>query len=278
MTTCTAKTSPAFGPDVLLAEFERRERTLTRFGLALLILMVPAGIAWALDGRTLDGVGVWTKPLKFLASLALFSLTTAWFFGYLPAERRKTLLARAVVWVLVATASFEIGYISLQAAQGQASHFNVSTPYHAAMYSLMGIAAVLLTATSPVLGLLIARHGDRSLDPAFRLAVVLGLVLTFALGATAGMYMSAQPGHGVGGVAGGPALPLVGWSLSGGDLRVAHFLGIHAQQALPLAGASFALLIPRLAVPAVWVFAAACSLLTAAALAQAIMGLPVTAA
>ena len=47
--------------------------------------------------------------------------------------------------------------------------------------------------------------------------------------------MSAQPGHVVG--AEGGHVPLVGWNRSGGDLRAAHFLGIHAEQAIPLLGA-----------------------------------------
>ena len=38
-----------------------------------------------------------------------------------------------------------------------------------------------------------------------------------------------QPSSGVG-------LPIVGWHVDGPDARPAHFLGVHAQQLLPLAG------------------------------------------
>ncbi|MBA4267582.1 MAG: hypothetical protein C0453_21110, partial [Comamonadaceae bacterium] len=98
------------------------------------------------------------------------------------------------------------------------------------MYSLMGAGALALTATQPLLAWRIARHARPELPVVWRDAVVLGLVLTFVLGAGSGVLLGgAQPPSGTG-------LPLTGWHLGGGDLRPAHFIGIHAQQWLPLAG------------------------------------------
>lgn len=243
--------------------WSEREPRLAAFGLLMLALMLPALLALGVDERTLRGVNVWVKPLKFMASVGLFALTTAWFVGHLPAAVRQGRAVHALVWTLIATGSFEVGYITLQAALGQASHYNTGSLLHGVMYTLMGAAAMVLTATQPVLAWLIWRHGDRGIAPAYRLAVIVGLVLTFALGATVGMALGGrQPPAGAG-------LPLVGWHLGGGDLRIAHFVGIHAQQVLPALGAALVLLGARRAVIGVWAGAAAWTLLWLWAFVQA---------
>lgn len=211
----------------------RGSRVLTVFGCLMWIAMVPALIAWGLDERMLRGVSVWAKPLKFMASIGLFALCTAWFIGLLPEAKRRDGVVRGVVWVIVVAGSLEIAYITLMAGLGEASHYNRNTPLHMALYSLMGLGALAMTGTQPVLAWHIARHARADIAPAWRDSVVLGLVLTFVLGAGAGGVLgSVQPPPGTG-------LPLVGWHAAG-DLRPAHFLGMHAQQFFPLAGALLA--------------------------------------
>ena len=256
----------------IVAELLARQRLLAVFGLTLLLLTPLALGAQLVDPRTLAGVNVWVKPAKFLLSTAVFVLTLAWFFGYVREERR----ARRGLTILVATvlccAIFENVYIALQAARGLESHFNRSTPFHAVMYALMGLFAMLLVATCLPLAREIARHPAPGLPPERRVAAVTGLVLTFALGGLLGGYLGSGPGHSVGAV--GAQLPLLGWNRAGGDLRVAHFFGLHAAQALPLlawvAGAARA----RIRVAVVVAGAAFYAVFTLAVFFEAVAGRP----
>jgi hypothetical protein len=179
---------------------------------------------------------------------------------------------RAAEGTLIGAATFELAYISLQAARGEASHFNTGDPLHAALYALMGVAAVALIAANLPLAWEVARRPAADADPDLRRAAALGLALTVLLGGTLGAYMGAQAGHSVGAEAG--HLALAGWNRAGGDLRVAHFLGLHAEQALPLAAAAAAGLGVRRGRLVLWLVAVAWTAATLLAFAQAVAGRP----
>lgn len=215
----------------LAAELHAREPRLAAYGALLLLLLLPMAIAWSLDDRVLRGASVWIKPMKFSLSIAVLALTSAWFAGHLPARIRAGRAMDWIVWLLVGAGSFELAYITLQAGLGEGSHYNTGDLLHGTMYTLMGIGALLLTLTQPMLAWQIHRHADPALPAAYRQAVLLGLVMTFVFGAGAGMLLGGlQP------PLAGATVPLFGWSLQGGDLRPAHFVGIHAEQLLPAVG------------------------------------------
>ena len=136
-------------------------------------------------------------------------------------------------------AAAEMAYIIIQAAQGEPSHFNMSTPFHAFMYSLMGFGASVLVGACAWMGARILWW--RGFADAWVVAAAVGLILTCVLGGGFGGYLGSQMGHWVGGtLSDANGLPLFNWSRDGGDLRVAHFFGMHAMQVLPVA----AMLIP----------------------------------
>jgi hypothetical protein len=241
----------AFGPRDLHNELLNRQRTLTVYALLMLAAMLPTLVLAVVDDRTLREVGVWAKPLKFMASTALFALTTTWFTGLLPQNLRNACVTRAVVWTLVWSSLFEVAYISLQAALGSPSHYNIADPFHAAMFVLMAVAAVLLTGTQAVLAWQIYRHSPQQPLPVATQAVLAGLVLTFVLSTVSGFMLGGhQPPAGSG-------LPIAGWHLGGGDLRPAHFLGVHAQQLIPLAGLLLQRHLPKFAAAGLWLLTGA---------------------
>ncbi len=256
--------------------FLRRDRALTLAGLAMLALLPLFLAGLALDPRTLDDAPIWLKPAKFALSLGVYLLTLAWFMGDLPEAARRGRAAATIRIVAIGASAFEMAYIALQAARGLASHYNIGDPFHAAMYSLMGVAAVALTAMSPLLGALLARHRPAHLAPAFLWSIVLGLVLTFVLGAGSGAVLSTGGGHWIGGErTDANGLPLLGWSRTGGDLRAAHFLGMHAMHVLPVIGLLAARLLPaRASIAALVAAAGVYCALTGAVFWQALRGVP----
>ncbi|MDT9597958.1 hypothetical protein [Sphingosinicella rhizophila] len=222
-------------PSIITVLFERH-RMLATYGAIMVALAALAMAMQSIDPRVLaSGAGIWVKPTKFFFSVGIFALTAAWFFGYVRPERRQSPAMRRTAILLIATGTFELAYICWQAAQGLESHFNVGTPFHILMYALMGAAALLLVGTTLPLAWEIGRRPAAGLPRSFVAAVVIGLLLTFLLGGGFGGYMSSQPGHAVG--AEGGNVFLFGWNRLGGDLRIAHFLGIHAEQAIPILAA-----------------------------------------
>lgn len=216
-------------------------------GLCLMLVLLPASLLLlGSDPRQLNGVSVWVKPIKFELSLALNFATLAWAVTLLgPAQRDGRHLSRGFLIALLA-GMFEIGYIVLQAARGRASHFNDGTPIESALYTAMGVGAVLLVAVAFDLGRRILKSPRPGLGTGLRLGAGLGLTLgaaaTFVtagiLGSGAIPEMLGYPaGHWIGcDLSDASGLPLVGWSTTGGDLRVPHFFATHAMQMLPLAG------------------------------------------
>lgn len=207
-----------------------------------LCLVLTALVAYGVDDRLLNGVSVWSKPMKFNFSFALHLVTLAWLWQLVqPAVRtawpQRLLLPTAAICVLV-----ELLYINLQAARGRHSHYNFETPWETAMYyAVMGGSAVVIVVVTFLVGWLVWRRARADAGPAFRLGAALGLTLSaVATLITAGALASgviAGPGHWVGGVrSDASGLPLLGWSTTGGDLRVPHFFATHLLQILGVAG------------------------------------------
>lgn len=217
----------------MIRHLAHQNRLLTAGGVFFLLCLIPSAVALALDSRLFNGISVWIKPMKFQLSLAVHLLTVALLLQFLaPAQRQSRLVAILAVAILV-SALFEAAYIALQGARAAGSHYNLSTPVTAALYQAMAVGAVILVAATAWIGLLILRapHGPTVLAQ----GAGIGLVMGGILGGITGFALGGASGHWVGGTASDAGgLPIFGWSRDGGDLRVAHFFGLHLMQGLPL--------------------------------------------
>lgn len=176
----------------------------------------------------LVGVNAWFKPLKFALSIGIYVWTLGYYSRYLPAG----VDLRAFNWTLVISLGFEIIYIGLQAGRGQLSHFNVGTPLYSFLYFLMALGASVATLAGAWLGYQLTRSDLSSSDPAFLASLQVGIAI-FVVFAFQGFSMGSRLSHSVGGADGTTGLPFLNWSRSIGDLRAAHFFGMHALQIVP---------------------------------------------
>jgi hypothetical protein len=258
------------------ARWWAQSRTLTLGGAVLLLSMLPTWVLSLLHPQSFNGIDAYVKPLKFQLSLGLYLLCLAWLRTCLSERGRQHWMAVFTSAVPTVAAFGEMLYILWRAAQGEGSHFNVASAAASMAYALMGIGALLLVFASGVLAWLLRRHAVADLNAAWLASLRWGLWLTMILGGVVGMVLSSQPSHWIGGVGSDAAgLPLTGWSRTGGDLRVAHFLGIHAMQILPLLGWWFARRQPvPQALHSVRTAAAIYTALTLATFAQALAGVP----
>jgi hypothetical protein len=254
----TSRPRLARGPAGIFAELEAREPTLAITSLLFLLAVGPIALAALVDDQTVNGVDIWLKPVKFLVSLSLYYATLAWLQGYFPRSVRHSRLGRTLVTVPVVAGVLEMVWLVTTAALGQPSHFNRSAPVYEISYALAGVGATILMLVVLATGTVVARAREVELAPPLRLGIALGCGLAFVGTMVTAGYLASGTGHWVGGAAtDASGLPLLGWSRSGGDLRVAHFFSMHALQIVPLAGwlvARSRLSRPRLAVA---VFAAA---------------------
>lgn len=247
----------------------------TALALLITLAMLPVLAAMTLDARSFGGEDIWLKPLKFHIALAIYLATLSFFARWMTPVQRESRAWRVFVAVVCICVMAELLWIGGAAALGTGSHFNLSSPVWAQLYSLMGVAAVTLTSASLVMGVAIARNAATGLAPAVKLSVVLGLVLTFALTVVTAGYMASTPGHFVGVPVTGARVPVMGWSREVGDLRVAHFLATHALHGLPVVGWLAARWLAAAAARrVVWIAAAGYVLAVAGTFVQAIAGQP----
>jgi hypothetical protein len=174
------------------------------------------------------GVNSWYKPFKFAFSTLTFAWAMAWYCYYLPDFNSKLFS-----WSIIILLGFEIVYISIMASKGQLSHYNLSTPFFGVMFSLMAIAASLATLYTAYVGFLFFKHSFTDLPNYYVWAIRLSIII-FVIFSFEGFAMGSRLSHSIGALNDNSNWFILGWSRTVGDLRVSHFIGMHALQVLPL--------------------------------------------
>jgi hypothetical protein len=225
----TSRASP-FNPVSALSTL----RSLIGFSLGALLCFVLASV---MDARELGGANVWIKPAKFALSFLVLYVTLIWVVQRLSAAVQESLAMRITLATMVVATWTELAYIGARAGLGKHSHFAQGTPMEIAMYSLMGVGALSLVIGIACIGWTAGRDPSVRMGPGVRMGVKWGFTISAGLTLLTAGYLSGNGGHFVGiPSAQGLSIPIVGWSAEVGDLRPAHFLALHAMQALPLVG------------------------------------------
>jgi hypothetical protein len=214
-----------------IPEIKKRNIILYYFGWINIFGALACLILLQVDDTKVLGINAWIKPLKFFLSITIYSWTMGWFLHYLNEPKKVRHFNVMVLIVLI----FEQAYVVFRAARGEQSHFNYSSVQAIFLYSLMGVAITIMVIWTGYFTYLFFKRSFSELPGSYVWGIRLGLLffVIFSMGAH---VMASSGGHTVGAPDGGNGLPLVNWSRQHGDLRIAHFFGMHAMQLLPLYG------------------------------------------
>jgi hypothetical protein len=198
-------------------------------------LLVAAFFIFSLfDHRTVLGLEVWLKPMKFALSIAVYTISLSWLVSFV---QSRTASRQIALWTVVGLC-VETTLITIQAARGTKSHYNIEDPFGITVYIIMGIFIGIVTIMLVWLAVELARRPPKQWSKLQLTSVQMGLWLT-VIGTLIGGWMSSKTGHSVGGADGGEGLLFLNWSTKLGDYRVSHFMGLHALQVFVMLGLWF---------------------------------------
>jgi hypothetical protein len=257
------------------SDLDDRDRLLSRLGWVL-VCVVPmfALLAYLVPG-SVNTVNPWIKPIKFSISFATYVWTASLFFVFLKILSWQATLARRATAVSVIAEMLLLGVQAWRSTQ----------PYPGQGFSDIAISqavtAMVFVHTVVMVWILVLCCGDQArMKPADRalVAAIRNGIVIFLVGNAVGGYMLARGSHTVGAPDGGQGLPFVNWSIIAGDLRIAHFIAVHAIQIVPLFAYLLLEMVPRPALRrrrlAVFGMSAGVTLVVLATFLQAALGRP----
>ena len=247
-----------------------KNQVLFWLGFSHLIVFILLLFHYSFNAVTVLGINSVIKPMKFALSIWVYSWTMSLILDDVEDKRKVKIYS----WIAVIAMCFEQFAITSQALKGELSHFNKSNTYGIILYSLMGVFILTITLWTAYITYIFIKQKTHNLPPAIVLSIKIGLVY-FVVFSLFGGYISGLQGHTVGSTDGGNGLLFLNWSILFGDLRVAHFFGIHSLQIIPLFAILFNKYVSKIySIKAIQVFSILYLSLILFSLIQGLMGLP----
>ncbi|MEM9650164.1 MAG: hypothetical protein AAF969_16930 [Bacteroidota bacterium] len=220
----------------ILHTIKENSPILYAIGIFHFVLAAICILGLLLDDRMLAGINVWIKPLKFSISGGIYLLTSGFLATHYPfSKRKRNIINNLVSWPL----AIEIIIVVLQASRGVQSHYNQSNLLDGILFGIMGLLISIVVFTM-IFYIVETIRLKMSVPRPVQWGILLGWMVVL-FGSWVGGQMIGQMAHNVGVADGGEGLPLLNWSTIAGDLRVAHFFGLHGIQIIPL----FAVMLTR---------------------------------
>ena len=182
-------------------------------GFLLLASAVFHSVVLIVMDSTLKGDVSFRKAISFGEAFGLTAISLAWFLNFVPKKRM-------IWWTLssiYAVATFvEVFLVTMQVWRGVPSHFNFSTPFDAAVFSLMGVSIGLHAPL--IIGIFLCSVFFLEAPTIFRWAITSGMLL-LVTSVVFGIVMIINNSNTIG---------------LFGQMKVPHALALHAAQVLPL--------------------------------------------
>lgn len=212
-------------------ELDANDPVLSRLGWAL-VLAVPmfATLALFAPGAA-TAVNPWIKPIKFSLSFSTFASTISLLLMALRIPQWQLKLARRVIAGSVALEILSLGAQAWRSAYPHSGQAGLDSGLAQMTNSMVMVNTAIVCW---MLVLFCANRVRSSMVDGPMVSAIRYSIMIFLAGNAIGGYMLSRGSHTVGATDGGPGLPFVNWSTIGGDLRIAHFIAIHAIQIVPL--------------------------------------------
>ncbi len=213
-----------------IKDLNRRNKVLFWVGNFLFLIVLFSFFGSFLSDKIVLGTNTFSKPFKYSLSSWATCWSLCWILYYLESSKIK----KSASWIIGSVVLFENLIIFIQSLRGEPSHYNMSTPLNSLLSVLIIFFMLIFSLTLIRVCILFFNQQKFPISQHYTWGVRFGVLIFVVSSILIGGLMFGLMSHTVGGYDGDVGLPIINWSTRFGDLRVAHFFGVHALQVIPL--------------------------------------------